>query len=81
MSEATALQELAAEMKKSRDKWTITWSDGYSVNYYGDDLDRYARSTKEFAWGLTYTTTKTDRVGDRHPQGCRLATATERVRL
>ncbi len=55
---ATAIQAMATKMKKSRDKWTITWENGDSVNYYGADPDRYARSTKEFAWGLKYTTTK-----------------------
>lgn len=58
MSETQAVQGLAAEMKKSRDNWTITWEDGDTVNYYGDDPDKYARSTKEFAWGMTYTVTK-----------------------
>ncbi len=58
MTEAREIQSLAAEMKKSRDNWTITWEDGDSVNYYGDDPRRYARSTKEYAWGLSYTVTK-----------------------
>ncbi len=58
MSEAQAIQEWAAEMKKSRDKWVITWEDGRTVNYYGNNPDKTARNSKEFAWGLTYTVTK-----------------------
>ena len=58
MTETQEIQGLAAEMKKSRDNWTITWEDGDTVNYYGDDPDKYARSTKEFAWGMTYTVRK-----------------------
>ncbi len=55
MNDATAIQEFATEMKKSRNNWTITWQDGLAVNYYGTDPDRFAQGTKEFAWGMTYT--------------------------
>ncbi len=55
MNATQTIQEFADAMKTGRDAWTITWQDGDTIDYYGADPDRYARSTKEYGWGMTYT--------------------------
>ncbi len=54
MSESREIHGLVAEMKKSRAHWMIVWEDDQITSYYGDHPDKFAQSTKEAAWGMTY---------------------------